>query len=518
METHLLQFVDRVRCLSDNDSRREQLISTEFSLVRQRSASMKDDYKLTTEAGRSKENMKKNRYRDILPYDQTRVCLTPTTSEYESDYINASFIKGAAGNRTYIATQGPLSSTVVDFWRMIWQHNIKVIIMACREIELGKKKCEVYWASTKETTTFGPFTISSFEESRPNEEVVVRMLTVKYCDEIREVSQFQYMAWPDHGIPNMPDGILGMMEQARQKQCNHADPIVIHCSAGCGRTGVICAIDYVNDLLLTQQIKKDFNILDLVLELRRQRPSAVQTKEQYGFVFHTVAQMFQKILQSQQNDTKTSDSLDISAVPPKLPLKSGLFGSIGTPPNTRNPPLKPRLSHPLPQTRMNDTYAVVNKPKLQLPTSTPPSVTVHHYDNANLEKTNTNDLYSTVKPKNRPVSCMPPSTTPVYNRATANQRGVGPKGADYEGYEILPGELRSLNRDTQPQTHLSRTTSKPEMPTGQSSTDDDDYEYVSNPIKDTSSLFAPGSLGFNCRVKKPKGPRDPPAEWSRAER
>ncbi|XP_051949711.1 tyrosine-protein phosphatase non-receptor type 18-like isoform X2 [Xyrauchen texanus] len=483
METHLLRFVERVRCLSDNDSRGDQHIFTEFSLVRQRDASMKDEYRLTTEAGKSKENVKKNRYRDILPYDQTRVCLTPTTSEYESDYINANFIKGAVGNRMYIATQGPLSSTVVDFWRMIWQHNVKVIIMACREIEMGKKKCEVYWAPIKVTTTFGPFTISTFEESRPNEEVVVRMLTVKYCDETRKVSQFQYMAWPDHGIPNMSDGILGMMELARQTQCNHTDPIVIHCSAGCGRTGVICAIDYVNDLLLTQQIKEDFNILDLVLELRRQRPSAVQTKEQYGFVFHTVAQMFQKILQAQQNNTKTSDTLDINVVPPELPLKSGLSGSIGTPPKTRNPPFKPRLSHTLPQTRMNDTYAIVNKPKL--PTSTPPSVTVHHYDNANLERTNNNALYSTVKPKNRPGSCIPPSLTPVYNRATANQSGgVDPKGADYEGYEILPGQLRSLNRDTQPKTHLLRTTSK----------------------------------RFNCRVKKPKGPRDPPAEWSRAER
>ncbi|XP_051524596.1 tyrosine-protein phosphatase non-receptor type 18-like isoform X2 [Myxocyprinus asiaticus] len=475
METHLLRFVERVRCLSDSDSRGDQLISSEFNLVRQKSVLMKDDYGLTTEAGGIKENVKKNRYRDILPYDQTRVCLTPTTSEYESDYINASFIKGATGSRTYIATQGPLNNTVVDFWRMIWQHNVKVIVMVCREIEMGKKKCEVYWAPTTETTTFGPFTIST---------------------ETRKVSHFQYTSWPDRGIPNIPDGILGMMELTRQKQSNQTDPIVIHCSAGCGRTGVICAIDYVNDLLLAQQINKDFNILDLVLELRRQRPSAVQTKEQYGFVYHMVAQMFQKVLQSQQNHTKTSDSLYINALPSKPTLKSGSLGSIGTPRKTRNPLLRPQLSNPLPQTRMNDTYAVVSKPKLQPPASSPPLFTVHHYDNANLEKTNNNALYSTVKPKNRPVSFMPHTTTPVYDGATANQTGgVGPKGTALEGYEILPVE----------------------NPASQSFIDDD-YEYVSNPVKDTSSPFAPGSLGFNCRVKKPKGPRDPPTEWSRTER
>ncbi|XP_067270427.1 tyrosine-protein phosphatase non-receptor type 18 [Pseudorasbora parva] len=516
MEAHLLRFLERVRCLSDHDSSGDQLISNEFSLIRQKSGSLKEDFGLTTAAGEIKENAKKNRYRDILPYDQTRVCLTPTTSEYESDYINASFIKGAAKNKMYIATQGPLSSTVVDFWRMIWQHNVKVIIMACREIELGKKKCEVYWSSTIETSTFGPFTVSNFEELKPNEEVIVRTLVVKYCDESRKVSHFQYTAWPDHGIPDMPDGILGMMELARQKQGNQTDPVVIHCSAGCGRTGVICAVDYVNDLLLTEQIQEDFNILDLVLELRRQRHSAVQTKEQYGFLFHTVAQMFQKFLQAKNKPTETSTSLYINAVPPKAPLKSGSLGSYNVSSKTRNPPLKARLSYPLPQARMNDTYAVVNKSKLQPPSSAPHSMTVHYYDNGNLEKSNNNALYSAVKPKNRPGSFLPPPHSPVYDKSiTANQRGgLAPKGADHEGYELLPGELRSMNRDAQPHGHLSRSPSATES---QSSTDDD-YEYVSSVVKDTSSPFAPGGLGFNCRIKKPKGPRDPPAEWSRAER
>ncbi|KAI2661907.1 Tyrosine-protein phosphatase non-receptor type 18 [Labeo rohita] len=463
MEAHLLRFVERVRCLSDHDSGGDQLISTEFNLIRQTSASLKEDYGLTTATGEIKENVKKNRYRDILPYDQTRVCLAPTTSEYESDYINANFIKGAAKNKMYIATQGPLSSTVVDFWRMIWQHNVKVIIMACREFEMGKKKCEVYWVSTTDTSNFGPFTVSTAEESQPNEEVIVRTLVVKYCDETRKVSHFQYTAWPDHGIPDMADGILGMMELARQKQGNQTDPVVIHCSAGCGRTGVICAVDYVNDLLLTE----------------------------------------------------TSASLYINAVPPRASQKSGTLGSISVPPKTRNQPLKSRLSHPLPQIRMNDTYAVINKSK-QPPLSAPHSITVHHYDNADLEKSNNNAVYSTVKPKTRPMSVLPSPTSLGYDRSTtANQRGgLAPKKMDNEGYELLPGELRSMNRDLQPHSSLSRSPSATES---QSSTDDD-YEYVSSVVKDTSSPFAPGSLGFNCRIKKPKGPRDPPAEWSRAER
>ncbi|XP_057213550.1 tyrosine-protein phosphatase non-receptor type 18 isoform X2 [Triplophysa rosa] len=490
METHLLRFVERVRCLSG-----DQLISNEFALVRKKSTSIKEDYGLTTVAGGINGNVKKNRYRDILPYDQTRVCLTPTTSEYESDYINASFIKGASGDRTCIATQGPLSSTVVDFWRMIWQHNVK-------------KKCEAYWASTTETSVFGPFTVSALEESRSNDEIIVRTLVVQHSDETRKVSHFQYTAWPDHGIPDVPDGILGMMELARQKQGDQTDPVVVHCSAGCGRTGVICAIDYVKDLLLTEQIKEHFNILDLVLELRRQRPSAVQTKEQYEFVYHTVAQMFQKFMHKQNKDTKTSDSFYINALSPKTPVKSGSL-SIGVSPKPRNPALKPRLSYP-PQTSMNNTYAVVNKPKLLPPT-------VHHYDNANADKSNNNALYSTVKPKNRPVATLSPAlpTTPANDRATANQRGgTAPKVIDSDGYEVLPGELRSMNRDAQLPNHLSRSSSATES----HSSTDDGYEYLTANVKETSNVFSPGSLGFNSRVTKPKGPRDPPAEWSRVER
>ncbi len=108
----------------------------------------------------------------------------------------------------------------------------------------------------------------------------------------------------------------------------------------------------------------------------------------------------------------------------------------------RNLPLKSRLSHPLPQIKMNDTYAVVNKSKLQPPASAPHSITVHHYDNADLEKSKNNAVYSIVKPKNRPMSVLPSPTSPSYDRSTtANQRGgLPPKKIDHEGYELLPGK------------------------------------------------------------------------------
>ncbi|XP_036435359.1 tyrosine-protein phosphatase non-receptor type 18 [Colossoma macropomum] len=512
MEAYLLKFVERVRCLSEKDD--GDAIASEYARIRQQNGSMKELYGLTAETGGIKENVKKNRYKDILPYDQTRVILSPILPDYSSDYINANFIKGATQNKTYIATQGPLSYTVVDFWRMIWQYKIQVIVMACKEIEMGKKKCEAYWGSLAEPSTFGPFTVSTVEESYPNEEVIVRTLTVKCGDETRSVSQLQYTAWPDHGIPYVPDGILGMMELANIRQANHTGPMLIHCSAGCGRTGVICAIDYINDLLHEKKIGDGFNIMDIVLELRRQRPSAVQTKEQYEFVFHTVAQIFEKALgepsHPRQNQTKFADSLSIysNVVPPKPALRSASIGSSNPDPKTRKPPLlRPRSSHPPPSSKMNDTYAVVNKTRQ-------PSAprTGHHYDNLDLEsqKSPNNALYSTVKPKNRAAG-----TLPVYDRALpVNQRGSMPSlEAEFSGYEPLPAEFRARNSQLQPPP-----TQGPSDGNGSS---EDDYEYVTNPIRDSSSsssYCSPGGLGFKCRIKKPKGPRDPPAEWNRPER
>ncbi|KAM9474760.1 tyrosine-protein phosphatase non-receptor type 18 isoform 1-T2 [Clarias gariepinus] len=513
METHLLKFIERVRAEGRDG---EIDIASEYTRIKQQNDLLKQNYGLTCAAGGNQENAKKNRYKDILPYDQTRVVLSPTTPEYSCDYINANFIKGATESRKYIATQGPLSNTVVDFWRMIWEYDIKVIIMACKEIELGKKKCEVYWSDLYDTSRFGPFAVSTVKESPTNKEVVMRTLAVKHCDEVRTVAHFQYTAWPDHGIPDAADGILGMMESVHVRQGCHPTPLLVHCSAGCGRTGVICAIDIVNGLLQEKKIGEDFSIMDLVLELRRQRPSAVQTKEQYEFVFHTVAQMFMKVLQaSQQNhqhQSTDSHSFYANVVPPKPALRSFSIGSENQ--NTRKPPcLRPRSSHP-PATNMSDTYAVVNK--FKQPSRDPPIVS-HQYDNVNLnsQKPPVNDLYSIVKPKNRAVTNVPGCMVPVPDRTWALNHRASAE-ADFDGYEPLP--VGGQMRDPQPYRHVSQTSDG-------DTHSDNDYEYVSNPIKDknsssssSSSHCNPGGIGYKCRVKKPKGPRDPPSQWNRPER
>ncbi|XP_064156687.1 tyrosine-protein phosphatase non-receptor type 18 isoform X2 [Anguilla rostrata] len=552
MERQLVTFVDRVKSgggISDE-------ISSEYNSIRAQTADRKQRSSFTTEAGGLKENIKKNRYRDILPYDQTRVRLEPLENKFESDYINASFIQvmlqininasfiqvmlqstinasfiqGATRNKRYIATQGPLSHTLGDFWRMLWQYNVKVIVMACREIEMGKRKCERYWAAHSETSTFGPFVVTNLEEVCPNEEVVVRILQVKYQDESRTLSQFQYTAWPDHDIPYTSDGILGMMDMLRKVQGTDAAPILVHCSAGCGRTGVICTVDYVHDLLLTQRITEDFSIMEIVTVMRTQRPSAVQTKEQYGFVYHTVAQMFQKHLLALCNNNKSlAENLrplydNVESVSRQQPQTQPHRASSVQP--RSRPSLVPQRPHSG-QPKMNDTYAVINKPKQRpvaastpsLPTRSPPPA-VHHYDNAGLGA----PLYSKVKPKSHRGSGDsggggrgPPtqSVSPTYDRALPQYPGgaQASPAADHGDYEPLPGIFSSSSRN-------SKVSDIPKIrkQSEDLNSTDDDYEYVSNPIKGTAGYSSPGGMGFNCRIKKPKGPRDPPAEWSRAER
>ncbi|XP_042265277.1 tyrosine-protein phosphatase non-receptor type 18 isoform X1 [Thunnus maccoyii] len=466
-------------------------VDQEYSVVRSQTSLLKRDLSLTSETGALKENIKKNRYKDILPYDQSRVMLSLPTTDSDSDYINASFIKGATADRSYIASQGPLSSTLTDFWRMIWQHGVKVIVMACREIEMGKKKCECYWAPVHQSAAFGPFTVCNQEESRPNEDMVIRTLTVTYQQNSRSLVQYQFLSWPDHDVPYEAAGVLDLLVRARNSQGAHTSPLLIHCSAGCGRTGVICALDYIHDLLVSKRITEDFSIMRIVMDLRRQRPSAVQTKDQYQFIFTAAACMFERVLQAAGRQRYPS-------LPElKIPEKKTIIKSASS---------SKRLSQPI---VMNDTYAVVNKPRhppspstspaYSTVTTTRPSVgnrslpSSHHYDN-DVKGASAAPLYSTVKPRAKP-NTLPSSATPIYDTATsANHRpGEGPPALGNNGeYQLFAAERHSST--------------------------DDDYEDFSTSVTDIPNMCSRDGIGFNCRIQKPRGPRDPPAEWSRLER
>ncbi|RUS75036.1 hypothetical protein EGW08_017217, partial [Elysia chlorotica] len=235
-------------------------------------------------AGKADNNLKKNRYKDILPYDDHRVLLSLKEGEENSDYINASRMMGVKGTGGYIASQGPLASTVDDFWRMIWELNVEIVFMACKIVELGKIKCKQYWNDVDKSDTFGDIEVFTATEEEISSDFIRRRFRVTRAGEERHVTQFQYLGWPDHGIPDDPAHIRDLISIVRQTQENDQVPLLVHCSAGCGRTGAIVAIDFVWTLLEHGRFDETFSLYDLICTFREQRMSMVQTADQYALV------------------------------------------------------------------------------------------------------------------------------------------------------------------------------------------------------------------------------------------
>ncbi|XP_075041657.1 tyrosine-protein phosphatase non-receptor type 18 [Mixophyes fleayi] len=472
----------------------EDMVGKEFQEIKDQAAALRQDKGCTAEVGGNQENLKKNRYKDILPYDQTRVPVTLLADETGSDYINASFIKGIDQQPRYIATQGPLSHTVVDFWRMIWQYQVKVIVMACREVEQGKKKCERYWPIDEEPAQYGPFIVSTVAKVMVNPEVVFRNLRVTFQEEVRELGHFQYIAWPDHGIPDSYACFLEMIQLVRQHQGKHTAPMCVHCSAGCGRTGVICTVEHIQNLLQKQSIPSDFSIFDIVMDIRRQRPSAVQTKEQYNFLYHAVTEMFEKQLKNHRNYDNLKQN--------KAPYYDNVVPLLTSPriQTRRKKDIGACVSLPLDCSNMNDTYAVVNKkqaaPGVPSESKTLPNTLITRgpahaqYDNVGLRTIPAlpvGQLYTSVAPKQNRASAfvaMPPNTGPISSSYVL----AGARGPP----EVPPNEYNQVHLPSPAQSL-------------------DDYEDLTDPSKGPM----PAGIGFNCRIGKPKGPREPPPEWSR---
>ncbi|KAM4020097.1 tyrosine-protein phosphatase non-receptor type 18 isoform 2-T2 [Anomaloglossus baeobatrachus] len=518
MAENLRGFLARVESAKHKAS--EDPLGKEFQEIKNRAAAFRQDSNYSSEAGGCPENLKKNRYKDILPYDQTRVPVTLLADEAGSDYINASFIQGVDKQPRYIATQGPLSHTVVDFWRMIWQYNVKVIVMACREVEQGKKKCERYWPLDQETLQYGAFTVSTVSKDIVNAEVVFRNLRVMYQEEVRDLVHFQYIAWPDRGIPDSYSCFLEMIQMVRQQQDELKAPMCVHCSAGCGRTGVICTVEYIQCLLHKQRVPSNFSIFEVVMEMRRQRPSAVQTREQYDFLYHAITEMFEKQLKEHYYENLKEN---------KAPFYDDALAL--THPNrshtpTRRKDIRLRVSLPPPQSDMSNTYAVVNKKSATqglppgsktLETRGPASSHVQ-YDNVRPRSspaTPVDQLYSTVVPKStRTSTCLttPSNPAPISSSYSLAGNPTPPETASVAYSQVnAPSAVPSFN-------HLKgdnkRVQTNAYAVVSDSHDDSFDYEFVADASKGRMPTNISG-IGFNCRIGKPKGPRDPPAEWSR---
>ncbi|KAG3258396.1 protein tyrosine phosphatase, non-receptor type 7, transcript variant X2 [Ictidomys tridecemlineatus] len=227
----------------------------------------------------------KDRYKTILPNPQSRVCLGRVQSQEDGDYINANYIRGYDGQeKVYIATQGPMPNTVSDFWEMVWQEEVCLIVMLT-QLREGKEKCVHYWPTKEET--YGPFQIS-IQDTKECPEYTVRQLTIQHQEERRSVKHILFSAWPDHQTPESAGPLLRLVAEVEDSPETAANtgPIVVHCSAGIGRTGC-----FIATRIGCQQLKArgEVDILGIVCQLRLDRGGMIQTAEQYQFLHHTLA-------------------------------------------------------------------------------------------------------------------------------------------------------------------------------------------------------------------------------------
>ncbi|XP_039538126.1 receptor-type tyrosine-protein phosphatase S isoform X22 [Pimephales promelas] len=226
-------------------------------------------------------NKPKNRYANVIAYDHSRVILAPIEGITGSDYINANYIDGYRKQNAYIATQGPLPETFGDFWRMVWEQRAATVVMMTRLEEKSRIKCDQYWPS-RGTETYGMIQVTLLDTIELATFCVRTFSLHKNgSSEKREVRQFQFTAWPDHGVPEYPTPFLAFLR--RVKTCNPPDagPIIAHCSAGVGRTGCFIVID-----AMLERIKheKTVDIYGHVTLMRSQRNYMVQTEDQYSFI------------------------------------------------------------------------------------------------------------------------------------------------------------------------------------------------------------------------------------------
>ncbi|KAG8594236.1 hypothetical protein GDO81_001129 [Engystomops pustulosus] len=267
--------------IADLSEHTEHLKANDNLKLSQEYESIDPGQQFTWEHSNLEVNKPKNRYANVIAYDHSRVILMPVEGILGSDYINANYIDGYRKQNAYIATQGPLPDTFGDFWRMVWEQRSATIVMMTRLEEKSRVKCDQYWPG-RGADTYGMIQVTLLDTIELATFCVRTFSLHKNgSSEKREVRQFQFTAWPDHGVPEYPTPFLAFLR--RVKTCNPPDagPIVVHCSAGVGRTGCFIVID-----AMLERIKheKTVDIYGHVTLMRSQRNYMVQTEDQYSFI------------------------------------------------------------------------------------------------------------------------------------------------------------------------------------------------------------------------------------------
>mmetsp|Transcript_24786 Transcript_24786/g.64549 ORF Transcript_24786/g.64549 Transcript_24786/m.64549 type:complete len:557 (-) Transcript_24786:67-1737(-) len=249
--------------------------------------------------GQRPENKTKNRYKNILPFDDTRVTLKGDPAVVGSDYINANYIDGEASGtkRAYIASQGPLKATVASFWQMIWENNVRLIVMTTAVVERKKNKCHPYWP-TKEGVVHGDYVLEYIDSKESRDCILRKMKLIKAGaadKDGRVILQYHFKGWPDHGVPAEPATVLQFLEDVNEMKASLAKtspdigPTIIHCSAGIGRTGTFIVIDILLRAVQEHGVDVEIDITKSIQAVRHQRSGMIQTEEQYRFCYEAIA-------------------------------------------------------------------------------------------------------------------------------------------------------------------------------------------------------------------------------------
>lgn len=264
----------------------ERLKANDNMKFSQEYESIEPGQQFTWENSNFEINKPKNRYANVIAYDHSRVVLQPLDNIQGSDYLNANYCDGYRKQNAYIATQGPLPETFGDFWRMIWEQHSATIVMMTKLEERTRIKCDQYWP-TRGTENYGVIQVTHIDIQEVATYCIrtFHLQRIGYPAEKREVRQFQFTAWPDHGVPDHPTPFLMFLRRVRVMNPTDAGPMVVHCSAGVGRTGCFIVIDSMLERL------KHENTVDIyghVTCLRAQRNYMVQTEDQYIFIHDAV--------------------------------------------------------------------------------------------------------------------------------------------------------------------------------------------------------------------------------------